>query len=380
MRAIDRAPTTLAGLALALGVSGGCGSSTGSSSVSDVSDGGTSKPGSSSSGSSSMSGGSTSGSGSGANSGSGGGDASSSGSSAGSGGSSGGGEAGTGAHIKHVFLILMENENWSFIYQSSQAPYINSLLTTASTQTSYATNYYDNPSAVHPSEPNYIWLEGGSNFGFTNDDDPSATHVINKPHLATLLNAAGVSWREYAEDISAKTCPVMSTAQYACKHVPFVFFQDVVGNPPSATSASCVPHFRPFTQLAADLSSGDVAAYNFITPNLCDDMHGNTGCPSTPEITQGDTWLSTNIPVITASDAYKNGGAIFITWDESEGGELPIGMIVVSPFAKGHGYAGTKKYYHSSTLRSMQEIFSVSPFLNDAANQLDLSDLFSEFP
>jgi hypothetical protein len=290
------------------------------------------------------------------------------------------GEAGTGPHIKNVFLILMENTNWSDIYQSSQAPYINSLLTTASTQTSYATNYYDNPSAVHPSEPNYVWLEGGSNFGFTNDDDPSATHVINKPHLATLLGAAGVSWREYAEDISPNSCPVMSSGQYACKHVPFVFFQDVVGNPPSATSAGCLPHFRPFTQLAADLSSGDVAAYNFITPNLCDDMHGNTGCPSTPEVTQGDTWLKTNVPLITASDAYKNGGAIFITWDESEGGELPIGMIVVSPFAKGHGYAGSKKYYHSSTLRSMQEIFSVSPFLNDAANQLDLSDLFSEFP
>ena len=104
-----------------------------------------------------------------------------------------------------------------------------------------------------------------------------------------------------------------------------------------------MPHFRPFTQLAADLSSGNVARYNFITPNLCDDMHGNTGCPSTPEITQGDTWLKTNVPVIIASDAYKNGGAIFITWDESEGGELPIGMIVVSPFAKGHGYAGIEE-------------------------------------
>jgi hypothetical protein len=276
----------------------------------------------------------------------------------------------------------MENNNWSSIYKSAAAPYINMLLTNA--EASYATNYFDNPAAVHPSEPNYIWLEAGSNLGLTSDADPSASNLVNQPHLASLLNKAGVSWREYAEDITANTCPVTSMGQYACKHVPFVFFQDVVGNPPSMTSANCVPHMRPFTQLAADLSSGDVAAYNFITPNLCNDMHGNAGCPTTSEITQGDTWLSMNVPLIMNSNAYKTGGAILITWDESEGGELPIGMIVLSPFAKGHGYVSTKKYFHSSTVRTMQEIFGVAPpgnaFLNDAANQLDLSDMFSTFP
>jgi hypothetical protein len=55
-------------------------------------------------------------------------------------------------------------------------------------------------------------------------------------------------------------------------------------------------------------------------------------------------------------------------------------MILLSPFAKGKGYNNSLKYYHSSTLRTMEEVFGVSPFLNDAANQLDLSDLFSAFP
>jgi hypothetical protein len=318
----------------------------------------------------------------------------SSGSSASSGGTSGGASggadssSGTGSgssgsdasqgHIKNVFIILMENTNWSDIYQSAQAPYINSLLTNA--EASYATQYFDNPAAVHPSEPNYIWLEAGSNLGDSSDDDPSASNEHNVTHLATLLDAKGVTWREYAEGITSNTCPVSSNGQYACKHVPFVFFQDVVGSPPSATSANCEPHMFAFSDLAGHLTSGNVAAYNFITPNLCDDMHGNTGCPITPETVQGDTWLQTNIPVIMASNAYKEGGAIFITWDESEGGEFPIGMIVLSPFAKGKGYNNSLKYYHSSTLRTMEEVFGVSPFLNDAANQLDLSDLFSAFP
>jgi hypothetical protein len=341
-------------------------------------------------GTSGASSGSTSGGSSGTSTSSSGG-SSSSGSSASSGGSSGssasssgGPEAGT-AHIKNVFVILMENENWSDIYQNAQAPYINGLL--ASAQASYATNYFDNPAANHPSEPNYVWLEAATDT-FSDDDDtfscdcdPSATNsTASTAHLATLLTAKGLSWREYAEGITSGTCPIASGAQYACKHVPFVFFQDIVGSPPSATSANCGPHMFAFSDLAGHLTSGNVAAYNFITPNLCDDMHGNTGCPATGEITQGDTWLQNNVPVIMSSDAYKNGGAIFITWDESEGGEFPIGMIVLSPFAKGHGYSNALKYYHSSTVRSVQEIFGLTPLLADAANQLDLSDLFSVFP
>ena len=39
----------------------------------------------------------------------------------------------------------------------------------------------------------------------------------------------------------------------------------------------------------------------------------------------------------------------------------------------------TIAYTHSSTLRTLQEIFGVQPFLGDAANATDLSDLFSDF-
>ena len=91
---------------------------------------------------------------------------------------------------------------------------------------------------------------------------------------------------------------------------------------------------------------------------------------------QGDAWLSTEIPKLTNSLAFQNNGAIFITWDESSGGNSAIGMIVLSPLAKGGGYQNSISYSHSSTLRTFQEIFNVTPFLGDAANATDLSDLF----
>jgi phospholipase C len=278
----------------------------------------------------------------------------------------------------------MENNNWSSIQGSSSAPYINSLLTNA--QASWCTNYYDNPAMNHPSEPNYIWLEAGTdtfsddNNSFSCDCDPSASNSTSSTaHLATQLTTAGKTWRSYAENVSGTSCPIATSGTYAPKHVPFLFFQDIVGSPPSTTAATCISHVKPYTQLATDLTAGTVAQYNFITPNLCDDMHGAVSC-LTNLISDGDTWLSHQIPMIMASDAYKNNGAIFITWDESEGGEFPIGMIVLSPKAKGNGYQSTARYYHSSMLRTVEEVFGLSPYLGDAANQSSLSDLFTSFP
>jgi hypothetical protein len=285
-------------------------------------------------------------------------------------------ESGGGAGpIKTVFLILMENHNWSDIKGSSSAPYINSLLSNGA----HAENYFDNPKAVHPSEPNYIWLESGDNQGITSDSDPATNLLTGVPHLVQQLSNAGVTWRAYVENITAGSCPITSSGLFAAKHTPMLFFSDIVGNPPSTTSAPCVAGVKPYTQLASDLSAGMTAQYNFITPNLCDDMHNNTGCATSDAIKNGDTWLSTEVPRIMASSAYTNNGAIFITWDESEGGEAPIGMIVLSPKAK-VGYSNSIKYFHSSMLRTAQEVFGVTPLLGDAANQPNLSDLFTSYP
>ena len=77
------------------------------------------------------------------------------------------------------------------------------------------------------------------------------------------------------------------------------------------------------------------------------------------------------------SQAYLSGGLVIITWDEGENSsDGPIGCIVLSPFAKGGGYHNSIRYTHSSTLRTLQKIFGVAPFLRDAANAVDMSDLF----
>jgi len=271
-------------------------------------------------------------------------------------------------------LILLENHNWSEIKNNASAPYINRTLLPSA---SYADQYY-NPPGLHPSEPNYLWLEAGTNFGVRDDALPSANHQNTEHHLVTLLSKAGISWKSYQEDISGTVCPLTSEGLYAPKHNPMVFFNDVTGtNNPH--SASCIAHVRPFTELNKDLQQHTVANYNFITPNLCNDMH-DTCRPFYNSVKQGDTWLSQNLPAIFHSQAYQQGGIVLITWDEGEGGDGPIGMIVLSPRAKGGGYTNTIHYTHSSTLRTLEEIFHVSPLLGNAAGAPDLRDLFRVFP
>ena len=276
--------------------------------------------------------------------------------------------------LQTVFIIVMENHNWSDIKNSASAPFINNTLLPMG---AHAENYVNVP-GIHPSEPNYLWLEAGTNFGIANDNNPSSNHQATTQHLVTQLQSAGLAWKSYQEGITGTTCPLTASGLYAPKHNPMIFFDDVT-NTNSSSSANCIAHVRPYTELAADLQNQRVAGYNFITPNLCNDMHNSTGCATTDQIRNGDTWLSTEVPKILASQAFQNNGALFITWDESEGGDFPIGMIVLSPKAK-PGFSNTILYNHGSTLRTVQEIFRVTPLLGGAATSTDLSDLFLSFP
>jgi len=269
--------------------------------------------------------------------------------------------------IRTVFVILMENESLSSIKGNSSAPYINNVLLP---QASHCEQYY---AIGHPSLPNYLWLEGGTSFGVADDNPPSSNHQSTTNHLVTLLNKAGVSWKAYQENISGSTVPLNDSYPYAVRHNPFVYFDDVTGNM-NPNFAYGIAHIRPYTELARDLTNNTVAAYNFITPNVCNDMHDSCA-PLSNMIKQGDNWLSTEIPKLMKSSAYTNNGVIFIVWDEGSG-TSSIGLICLSPLAKGNGYASNVHYTHSSLLRTVQEAFNVTPLIRDAANAANLSDLF----
>src|SRR5947209_18160174 len=102
-----------------------------------------------------------------------------------------------------VFIILLENHTLADILGNPDAPYINNTIIPSS---SYALQYY-NPPGLHPSEPNYLWLEAGTNFAITNDDPPANNHQSSTAHFVTQLKNAGISWKTYHENISGSDVP-----------------------------------------------------------------------------------------------------------------------------------------------------------------------------
>jgi hypothetical protein len=343
---------------------------------------------------------------------------------------------------RKVFVIAMENHNWTQpnptsnpqqIFQNPAAPFVNSLVdgtSGISRQVAYATNYLNADLGVHPSEPNYIWAEAGENFGVFNDDNPyhadcsPDTVQTTDQHLSAFLTKAGRTWRSYQEDTdvdaanvplprSSWTVPLFSISgvfatpgvnaynyttqyNYATKHNPMVFFTDANGGCDTTPSNPLRTQYAPVQQLARDLQHDRVADYNWITPNQYNDMHTSlsNGYGKYPagddgaNIAQGDNFLARIVPLIMASEAYMDHGVIVLWWDESEGGDTSaytLPFIIISSDAhanvRGKPYASSTQYSHSSTLRTMQEIFDVDPasgypWLGAAATATDLSGLF----
>ena len=235
--------------------------------------------------------------------------------------------------IKKVFVIAMENHNWTQpanqftgkiqqIYQNPNAPFTNSLVNgtayavindrtvNISEHVAYATAYHNvlappsgNNPHIHPSEPNYLWAEGGSNFGVLNDNDPytGGTNQNTNLHLSNLLTKAGKTWKSYQEDIDLSrnsagqlinfplpkdqwTVPLTSFSgvfgsnssnefndssqyNYAAKHDPMVLFTDTNGGNNATPSNRLSSHYAPLQQLLKDLKSGNVSDYNWISPD-----------------------------------------------------------------------------------------------------------------
>jgi phospholipase C len=256
-----------------------------------------------------------------------------------------------------VFTIVMENKSQGqIIGNTREAPFINQL----ASQNAVAAGYRD--SLVHPSEPNYIWMVSGENFGVLDDDDPASHHLNSTSHIADQLEAAGLSWKEYAESMG-QPCGVESKYPYAAKHNPFVFFDDINGwdGAKFQPSDRCNQHVVDYSQFDQDLQSGKLPKYVFITPNMISDMHDGS-------ISDGDQWLAREVPKILASDAFNNGGVLFLTWDE--GGGYPQSddppMIIVSPHAK-RGYVSQTPFNASSYLKTVQTILGVQMLPCDPA-------------
>ena len=278
------------------------------------------------------------------------------------------------ATLKHVIVILFENENYGSVNGSAtKAPYIDSL----AGQCGVATAYKDDCFADNlVSLPHYVALTSGSNCntgldktgtGCITDDNDTKDHTLTTTSIFDQVP----SWRAYEEDMPS-ACDGTSLNDYAAKHNPPPYYSNLAhcsDNDLSITGLTCNPDTTmtactpaPDNAFTQDLANDTLAAFTFITPNLQNDMHDGT-------ITQGDNWLYTYVPLILQSKAYLRGDvALQIIWDEqstaSFGGATP--NVFVSPYITAGTSSGTA-FNHFAMLRAWEKGFGISTYLGCAS-------------
>lgn len=226
-------------------------------------------------------------------------------------------------HLDHVFVIMMENSAYSQLMSpsNSNTGYIQQLAKTYG----LATDYYG---VTHTSLPNYIAATSGSNWGSNTDDDSQAPY-FNHENLVDELEASHVSWKGYMQSLPypGDTADISADGLYVRKHDPFLMYPDVYNNPARARNVV------PLSQLQTDLSTGQVPQFSWISPNVCDDMHGGAAaCPYASSPTSpaqatlyadGNAFIKKWVGLITHSSAWTGHSAIFITWDEGAYNDSP---------------------------------------------------------
>jgi len=321
--------------------------------------------------------------------------------------------------VKHVWLIILENKSYDATFTSlNQNSY---LWKTLPSQGALLKNYYG---TGHFSLDNYTSMVSGQGPSPANQNDcpvyadaqgsvltshlkdgpttdrgqfaetgaPYANPVpggaaegahggtgcvypASVPSLFNQLDANGVSWKGYAQDLgnpdatgpahAVNKCggpgdpsgvgvtnpgSANATDQYVPKHFPFPWFESLLKNNSDCTSSEIANIDDGTNGLVHDLQSeATTPAFSWITPNNCSDAHdaicaGNNlsgafdsaGNPvytpagldaykpeeTTPTNYTGglyasDLFLKYYIPLIEQSAAFQDGGLIDITFDEA---------------------------------------------------------------
>lgn len=258
--------------------------------------------------------------------------------------------------LDHIVWVVMENRSYNQVIGQPSAPYINRLLN----QGAVATDYF---AIGHPSLPNYAALTSGRSFpNAFSDCSPSAFCQSDATNIADRLEAAGLTWREYAESMPAP-CTRRNAVNYLVRHNPWVYYRDITGT-------RCTSHVLTFNSLAADFASTDsTPSFSFVTPNSCHTMHD---CSTAA----GDRWLSQNLPRILTSPAFTQQRSLLaLSWEEGSGSNHVPALFLGSAITA--GTSTDNAYTHYSLLHTLELAFGLQPLTANDGEAPPITDIWN---
>jgi len=253
----------------------------------------------------------------------------------------------------HVVIVWMENNSYSEIVGSPNAPHFNALA--AMPNTAVFTQFF---AIEHPSQPNYLDFFSGANQGVTDDnlvsdDVPASGYPFTSPNLCYELLSTGRTFKTYSENMPSVGYDGEWNAGdlYARKHNPCTNWVGTGANQFSDTVN------QPITAMPTNY--GNLPTVSFVVPNEIHDMHDFT-CASQPcaeSIDTGDNWLYNNMDSLRRWSLANNTLYIIIYDEDDEAHSNNIPVIFYGPMVKGGTYP--ENVNHFNLLRTIEDMYSL---------------------
>ncbi|MFL5921972.1 MAG: alkaline phosphatase family protein [Gaiellaceae bacterium] len=205
--------------------------------------------------------------------------------------------------FEHVVVVVFENKARGAVLGNRAAPAFNAFARRGAVLSGYR-------GVTHPSLPNYLALVSGSTHDVRTD---CTSCVVDAPSLADALEAKGLTWRTYAEGLPRPGWTGARWGRYAKKHVPFLYFRDVLAN------ARRLRNVVPLSQL----SPRRLPDFALVVPDLCHDMHD---CP----VATGDAWLGRFLPRLLKVE----GTVVFVVFDEAYRAGNGVPALALGPLVR----------------------------------------------
>jgi hypothetical protein len=277
-------------------------------------------------------------------------------------------------HFDRVLVIVLENVDYEVASQDKN-------LAELAAQGASFTNFH---ALFHPSYPNYLAMVAGTDFGIHRRGRLLADNQVNLPNdaahhsIVDRLIAAGLDFKQYAEELPNETCPWNFSGQhvsdkrgnYVRRHVPLLSFREVQQK--WCDRVIRVDSSKSDNFFVQDARQG-LVAYSFYTPNMNHDGHDTSAQVAGAWVKK---FLNDTFP-----EKLRQGTLVVVTFDESGGNSdnriytLFLGDMV-KPANQQDPKALAKLYTHYSVLRTIEDNFGLEPLTANDRNASPITDIW----
>jgi hypothetical protein len=296
-------------------------------------------------------------------------------------------------HYDHIVVIMFTDHSYANILNNKYAPTFNRLAKAYG----LATRYY---TTSDPDVAGMMAFLAGNDYGVS-DGAPYWDQPVNKPSLLSQLVKAGLSWKEYVQNLPYAGY-LGDCYPTVCQETDSLYKQEKFNPVPDLTYVADNPaqarNIVPGSQLGVDARTGRLPNLSFVDANECTNMHGGPPwCQDSPNligepddnklVAGGDAYLRQVTAEILAGPQWRHGNnAIVIT--ETEGttsagccdanpGTGQVFTVVVTSHGPRHLKDATP-FNHFSLLATVEHAFGLGclQFACDTKHVLPMSRLF----